>query len=148
MKEFWNNRYGEADFAYGETPNAFFKAELEKLPKGKILLPAEGEGRNAVFAAKNGFAADAFDISSAGKEKALSLASKHDVSIHYQVGNLDDILYPIDHFDCLALIFAHFPAPIKSDYHKKLSQYLRSDGIVIFEAFSKIIYRINNNIRP
>lgn len=137
MTEFWNTRYGAAEFAYGETPNEFFKTELEKLPKGTILLPAEGEGRNGVFSAKNGFSVEAFDISAAGKEKALTLASKHGVSLNYQVGNLAEINYPIGYFDCLALIYAHFPASLKSDYHKKLSTYLRQGGIVIFEAFSK-----------
>jgi hypothetical protein len=56
MKEFWNQRYAEAAFAYGSEPNAFFAEQLSKLEPGKLLLPAEGEGRNAVFAAKNGMA--------------------------------------------------------------------------------------------
>jgi hypothetical protein len=55
MQDIWNTRYGAAEFAYSETPNEFFKAEIEKLPKGKLLLPAEGEGRNGVFAATLGF---------------------------------------------------------------------------------------------
>ena len=30
-----------------------------------------------------------------------------------------------------------FPADIKSKYHKTLSSYVKKDGIIIFEAFSK-----------
>lgn len=53
MKEMWDKRYGNTEYAYGEEPNAFFKKTLDKLDlKGSILLPAEGEGRNAVYAAK------------------------------------------------------------------------------------------------
>jgi hypothetical protein len=32
-----------------EKPMHFFTGEIKKLAPGKLLLPAEGEGRNAVF---------------------------------------------------------------------------------------------------
>ncbi|MFM2267234.1 MAG: hypothetical protein RL757_675 [Bacteroidota bacterium] len=146
MSEFWNNRYGAAEFAYGETPNEFFKAELSKLPKGKLLLPAEGEGRNGVFAATLGFDVYAFDLSEEGQKKALMLAAKHGVSLDFQVGTLDKMNYSPNNFDYLGLIYAHFPASIKSAYHQKLATYLKTGGIVIFEAFSKnhITYREKN----
>ena len=47
MKEMWDKRYAQTDFVYGTEPNEFFKKQLLKLTPGKILLPAEGEGRNA-----------------------------------------------------------------------------------------------------
>ena len=43
-----------------------------------------------------------------------------------------------DSFDVIALIYAHFPAELKSTYHFQLSKYLKHNGIIIFEAFSKI----------
>jgi Methyltransferase domain len=146
MSEFWNTRYGTTEFAYGETPNEFFKAELSKLSQGKLLLPAEGEGRNGVFAATLGFDVHAFDLSEEGQKKALTLAFKQHVSLNYQVGTLEKIDYPENYFDCLGLIYAHFPATIKSAYHQKLATYLKTGGIVIFEAFSKnnLAYREKN----
>ena len=133
----WNDRYRTEEFAYGEQPNNYLKQQLEKLNPGKILFPAEGEGRNAVFAAKRGWEVSAFDISLEGKNKALQLAENNQVSIDYQVGELETLSYKPEQFDALALIYAHFPAAIKSSYHKSLSAYLRKGGIVIFEAFSK-----------
>ena len=76
MKEFWEIRYAEKQYAYGENPNVYFKEQLDKLKPGKILLPAEGEGRNAVYAAKQGWEVMAFDLSSEGKNKAEKLAAK------------------------------------------------------------------------
>ena len=67
--------------AYRTKPNKFFREQLSQLKPGKILLPAECEGRNTVFAAKNGWQAEAFDLSAAGREKALKLASANNVSI-------------------------------------------------------------------
>lgn len=135
--ERWNERYSTAEFAYGEQPNAYLKEQIEKLDAGSILFPAEGEGRNAVFAAKTGWNVSAFDISTEGRNKALRLAESNEVSINYQIGELQSLNYLPGQFDAIALIYAHFPAEIKSLYHKTLNTYLRKGGIIIFEAFSK-----------
>ena len=133
----WDDRYSKEEFAYGEEPNNFLREQLKKLKPGKILFPAEGEGRNAIFAAKNGWEVYAFDISSEGRSKAHRLAIKNNVEIKYEVGQLQSLNYKPESFDVIALIYAHFPAAIKSGYHKTLSTYLRKGGLVIFEAFSK-----------
>jgi 2-polyprenyl-3-methyl-5-hydroxy-6-metoxy-1,4-benzoquinol methylase len=135
--ERWNDRYSQKEFAYGEQPNAYLKEQLEKLPVGTILFPAEGEGRNAVFAARLGWTVSAFDISVEGKNKALRLAESNQVTVDYQVGELQALHFDAKGFDAIGLIYAHFPADIKSIYHKSLDKYLRKGGLVIFEAFSK-----------
>lgn len=135
--ERWNDRYSNEEFAYGEEPNNFFKEQIEKLNTGTILFPAEGEGRNAVYAAKLGWEVAAFDISEEGKNKALKLAEANNVTIDYKVGELETLNYQPEQFDAIALIYAHFPADIKSYLHRTLETYLRKDGIIIFEAFSK-----------
>jgi 2-polyprenyl-3-methyl-5-hydroxy-6-metoxy-1,4-benzoquinol methylase len=133
----WNDRYANSEFAYGEQPNNYLREQLEKLNKGKILFPAEGEGRNAVFAAKLGWIVSAFDISSEGQKKALQLAERNKVTIDYQIGDLETLNFREGEFDLIALIYAHFPADIKSYYHRTLDKYLRKGGLILFEAFSK-----------
>lgn len=134
----WNERYSESEFAYGEEPNNYLKEWLVKLGVGKILFPAEGEGRNAVFAAKLGWTVSAFDISIEGQKKAKRLAERNKVTLDYQVGELQTLNYKANEFDAIALIYAHFPASIKSQIHKTLGTYLREGGTIIFEAFSKM----------
>lgn len=143
MKEFWNKRYSEKEMAYGEEPNVFFASELAKIKSGNILMPAEGEGRNAVYAAKTQWNVSAFDLSNEGKLKADMLAEKNNVAIDYRVGSFEEIEYPKEHFDCIGLIYAHVSAHKKSDFHKLLDTYLKKDGIVIFEAFSKRHLKFN-----
>ncbi len=135
--ERWNERYRKAEYAYGTEPNEFLKEQLQLLKPGRILFPAEGEGRNAVFAARMGWQVSAFDISDAGQKKALALASQHGVTIYYQVGGFETVRFSQNQFDAIAFIFAHFPAAIKSRCHRTLQAYLRPGGTVIFEAFSK-----------
>jgi hypothetical protein len=74
----------------------FFKEQFEKLKRrNQFLFPAEGEGRNAVFAAKLGWECfAAFDISSEKeKTKRLKLADANNVTIDYKVGALETLNY-------------------------------------------------------
>ena len=73
----WDQRYSEQPYAYGTAPNAFVKASLDTQKPGKILFAAEGEGRNAVYAAQQGWEVEAFDLSAAGRDKALALAKQN-----------------------------------------------------------------------
>ncbi|MBR9921255.1 MAG: class I SAM-dependent methyltransferase [Bacteroidetes bacterium] len=145
MKDFWDERYGADEYAYGTEPNTFFKASLEKLKlSGKILLPAEGEGRNAVFAAQQGLDVYAFDLSEAGQKKALKLADEKGVDIHYAVGEFSHHDFAPESFDTIGLIFAHFPAEKREVYHRKLADYLKKGGIIILEAYSKEQIKYNS----
>lgn len=69
--EFWDQRYRENASVYGLEPNPFFKAFIDKHKSGRLLLPAEGEGRNAIYAAAKGWQVDAFDFSEVSRDKAL-----------------------------------------------------------------------------
>lgn len=138
MIDFWNERYAEKEYAYGIHPNQFLADSILKLPKhGKILFPAEGEGRNAVYAAKNGFEVTAFDLSSGGKKKADKLANDNDVKIDYEVGMLEDLNFEPNSFDGVVLIYAHFPKAIRKAVHQQILRLVKPNGVIVFEAFSK-----------
>ena len=136
-KNQWDKRYGEEAFAYGRAPNDFFRDQLALLKPGAILMPAEGEGRNGVYAATLGWKVTAVDLSIEGKSKALRLAKEMGVTLDYLVGDLEYMGLKEESFDAIGLIYAHFLADKKSAVHKKLSTYLKTGGKVIFEAFSK-----------
>lgn len=104
---------------------------------GSLLLPAEGEGRNAVYAAGLGFEVVAFDISEIAREKALRLAEERNVALTYYVANLHELDLPSDSFDAVALIYAHFPPEQRHELHRELVRILRPGGQIILEAFSK-----------
>ena len=147
MKAFWDERYATKNYAYGEAPNEFLKAKIDTLSHtGKILFPAEGEGRNAVYAAQKGWNVEAFDISEMGRSKAIQLAENQGVTINYQVGHLKDFNYKINSFNALALIYAHFPPTVKNEYFPAFAELLKPNGLIIFEGFSTthLEYRAKN----
>ncbi len=137
MQDFWNERYSAIEYAYGKEPNHFIKQELSKLPPGKILFPAEGEGRNAVYAAKLGWRVKAFDPSLEGRKKALQLARQHNVTIDYRLLSYHEMDFKPESFDCLVLVFAHMPAQHRCEIHRKLAELLKPGGKLLLEGFSK-----------
>ncbi|MFZ1728634.1 MAG: class I SAM-dependent methyltransferase [Bacteroidota bacterium] len=137
MQEFWNQRYAAAEYAYGTEPNQFFKQQLRLLSPGRLFLPGEGEGRNAVYAARNGWSVHAVDYSEEGRKKALSLATQRGVSITYVVTDLADYEPQRDLFDAAALIFIHFPPQLRRIIHARAVDALKPGGILIIEAFAK-----------
>jgi 2-polyprenyl-3-methyl-5-hydroxy-6-metoxy-1,4-benzoquinol methylase len=147
MKDFWDDRYSQSEFAYGEKPNEYIKDKLPDFKPGKILFPAEGEGRNAVYAAQLGWEVSAFDFSSKGKERAELLAASKGVSIDYKISSFLEENYDYEEFDAIAMCFVHFLPDIKGQMHHRLNSYLKVGGYLIMEAFSKE-HRQLNKVNP
>jgi SAM-dependent methyltransferase len=136
MQNQWDERYARQEYIYGTEPNSFLKEKLLLLKPGRILLPAEGEGRNAVFAASLGWETDAFDQSIEGRKKALLLAKQKNASINYYIQSLAEWDPDPDQYDCIALIFVHLPEELRKQVHHSAIKALKPGGIIILDAFS------------
>lgn len=135
---FWNQRYADDVYAYGTEPSDWLR---EHLPDGEgrsILFPAEGEGRNAVYAASLGWSSHAFDFSVEGRRKAMALADHRKVDIDYRIGCPELMTYPAASFDAIALIYAHFSAEDLIPFHRRILSWLKPGGMLYFEAFGKL----------
>ena len=144
----WNKRYSAKKYAYGIEPNEYLRQKLEKTTNGTILFPAEGEGRNAVYAAKLGWKVKAFDSSSVGQEKGILLAENNNVSIDYTINDFANVEYQAEEFDVLAFSYVHTPPAMRENVHRKLSAYVKVGGKVILEGFSKANFNINSDKGP
>jgi SAM-dependent methyltransferase len=137
MREFWDERYQVDEYVYGKAPNTFFKTQLDQLTPGNILLPGEGEGRNAVYAAGKGWNVTAFDTSIEGRKKSLRLAAEMGVTIEYDLLPYLGFNQPDKRFDAVGLFFTHQPSEMRRQFHKNLQKMLRPGGVVLLEAFHK-----------
>lgn len=137
IKNNWENIYATNGFIFGTDPSEYLVSNLDKTEPGKILFAGEGEGRNAVYAAAKGWNVSAFDISENAKNKALTLAEKTNTQLDYTVAAVEDLPYHKDEFDVLAMIFCHFPSPVRTQYHRALANYIKPGGILIIEGFCK-----------
>ncbi|MFP8487552.1 class I SAM-dependent methyltransferase [Gracilimonas sp. Q87] len=136
MKDFWNERYADEEFVYGTKPNAFFKKQIDDLKPGKILLPADGEGRNSVYAAEKGWDVVAVDYSHTAKEKALKLAEKKDVKITYDLSDLSEYDFGNNRFDAAAFIYVHLPRSIIKEVYSNIIKSLKPGATIIIEVYS------------
>lgn len=134
---FWDERYGKDFYAYGTEPNRFFKKFIDPLPPGKILLPGEGEGRNAVYAAMKGWEVIAIDQSPEGKRKAEKLAREKQVSIAYSIIELTEFSFQPEEYDAIAMIFLHLSPEIRLSVHRNFVRSLKKGGHLLAEAFGK-----------
>lgn len=137
IKEMWEERYSGSEYAYGTEPNEFLKAQLAQLSPGRILLPADGEGRNGVYAATLGWEVFCLDFSQNARRKAVELAGKKGVHIHYLISDLFLYPYPQDRFGAVGLIYVHMPPEKRKQLHRHVIDSLKPGGTVILEAFNK-----------
>jgi SAM-dependent methyltransferase len=137
MKEFWNERYSGDEFAYGVHPNEFLKEQIDDLDVGNALFPAEGEGRNAVYAAKLGWNVHAFDFSEKGRSKALNLARKASVELVYEISDYNSYDPKGCKFNFIGLFYTHADPSVRHSFNQKISNCLQPGGILVLEAFSK-----------
>ncbi len=102
-----------------------------------MVLPAEGEGRNAKYTLENSWMVDAIDSSKEAKNKAKKICEKQIKNLNYEIHNLEDYPFSASKYDALALIYAHLSSNNRRNIHKKIISSLKKGGMLILEAFSK-----------
>lgn len=133
--QYWDERYAAEEYAYGREPNEFLRVEAHRIPNGRVLCLAEGEGRNAVFLAGLGHEVTVVDFSRQGLRKAENLARQRGVKlnlIHSDLASYE----PEDGFAGIVSIFAHVPESVRRRIHTWVPQALTTGGIFLLEAYT------------
>ena len=134
----WNERYDEAEYIFGTVPNDFLRETFENIKAGgTVLCLAEGEGRNAVFLAEQGYKVTAMDLSEVGLKKALKLASDKGVDIKVEVADLSDYQFGEAQWDGIVSIWAHLPESVRQHVHAQITSALKPDGVFILEGYTE-----------
>lgn len=132
----WDERYGTQEYVYGTAPNDFLVSVHDRLPGGRALCLAEGEGRNGVYLAGQGWDVTAVDASAVGLKKAERLAAERGVAIHTVTGDLARYAIAPGHWDAIVLIFAHLEPSVRARVHRAAVEGLRPGGAVVLEAYT------------
>jgi SAM-dependent methyltransferase len=133
----WDEKYGAAGHYYGTEPNEFLREHHAVIPAGgRVLCLAEGEGRNAVFLAQQGFEVVAVDQSPVGLRKAGALAAERGVRIETVLADLADYRIESGGWDGIVSIWCHLPQPLRADVHRQVVAGLRSGGVFLLEAYT------------
>ena len=133
----WDERYSEPDYAYGTAPNDFLVSVAGRIPRGRILSLAEGEGRNAAYLAALGYEVTAVDSSAVGLRKAEALAAGRGITITAIHADLSDFTIERQQWDGVVSCYCHLPTAIRIPLHHAVVQGLKPGGVFVLEAFSK-----------
>ena len=132
--EAWNARFSGDGWAYGKKPNAWL-AEQIKPGIGKALVPADGEGRNAVWIASQGYDTTVFDLSDVGRDKCALLAAEKGVQVHYEVDDLTTRQFTSSIYDLIACSWFHVPWSMFCEHYPRMLSSLKPGGEFICEGY-------------
>jgi|SaaInl5LU_22_DNA_1037371.scaffolds.fasta_scaffold13109_3 SAM-dependent methyltransferase len=132
----WDDRYNKDHYIFGTDPNAFLAEFYQHIPKGDVLCLADGEGRNSVFLAKQGYQVTAVDASLVGIEKAKSLAQQNRVYVNFIHADLAEFDMGDSIWDGIVSIFCHLPVSLRQKVHGGAVKGLRKEGVFLLEAYT------------
>ncbi len=100
----WDTRYEEEELVWSAEPNLFLPPIVEQLEVGTALDLACGEGRNAVWLARQGWDVTGVDYSSVGIDKATKIAG--DTDVDWVVADVTTY-EPRTTFDLVIIVYVH-----------------------------------------
>ena len=145
----WDTRFAQDAYIFGTEPNAFLVASASQIPQGaRVLAVADGEGRNGVWLAQQGFAVHATDGSKVAVAKSMALAKERGVTVVHRVEDLvpgsifhecadsDSWVWPVGQFDAVIGIFIQFTKPQeRSAMFANMIAALKLGGVLILEGY-------------
>ena len=135
-RDFWNEKFATTDYAYGTEPNDFLVSAVTNLKRGATLSLAEGEGRNAVWLAQQGFTVSAIEQSEKGVGKTLRLALQRGVIVMAERGELETFHIQPNSWDLVVSIYAHTPQELRRKLHRQVVAGLKPGGVFVLEAYT------------
>ncbi len=133
---FWDEKFSADHYIYGTDPNDFLAAQAGAIPKGKVLCIGDGEGRNGVFLATQGYQVTSVDSSKVGLAKAQELAAEKGVTLNTVVADLNDFDIGENQWDGVVSIYCHLPAPLRQKVHGNVVRGLKPGGVMLLEAYT------------
>jgi tellurite methyltransferase len=113
-------------------PAKFLRDNIMLLPKGRALDVAMGNGQNAVFLAKMGFAVEGVDISPDAVKTALEAARKAGVAIKAEVADLEGD-YRVEQGAYDVIICFRY---LQRSLIPQIRNGLKKGGMVVYETFT------------
>jgi len=136
--QYWNNRYEAEDgYLFGREPNTFVTSQAHLFGPGTTVLAiADGEGRNGVFAARQGARVTSVDFSAPALKRARKLAAEYDVDITFEQGDVYEWRGTGDGYDIVLAIFIQFAPPAKrAALFDSIRRLVKPGGLVVMQGY-------------
>jgi tellurite methyltransferase len=127
----WNQVYSGRNYVFGKEPSEFLKDHINRLPVGKALDIAMGEGRNAVYLARKGFEVDGVDLSEVALKKGRRLARENHVTINTINADLNTYTIKPESYDVILNIDY-----LQRSLIPQIIRGLRHGGVLVYENYT------------
>jgi SAM-dependent methyltransferase len=136
--EFWNGRFASESYVFGTRPAAFLVDNAHHVPpQSRVLVPADGEGRNSVFLAELGHRVVATDIAEEGLAKARKLAAARAVDVEFRHLDLQGWQWPEAEFDAVVAVFIQFAPPaLRDEIFSGMKRSVRPGGVILLHGYT------------
>ena len=106
----WDTRYSERDGAkWSGRPNGRLQAEVASLTPGRALDVGSGEGADAIWLARSGWAVTAIEISEVAVIRAREAAQRAGAIVEWVCGDVLRTSFPAGSFDLLSMQYPALP---------------------------------------
>ena len=129
--EGWNERYEKSDLIWGAAANRTLVSEVGTMVRGRALDLGCGEGRNAVWLARQGWTVTGVDFSEVGLEKGRRLAEAEGVTVEWELADLRTYTPAADAYHLVVVLYLHLPADERRSVHAAAAAALRAGGAII-----------------
>jgi tellurite methyltransferase len=135
----YDAKYGGSEYYWTTRPSLSCLEVLRRMPADRpfrLLDVGCGEGRNAVFFARNGYNVHAFDLSEAGVRKAEQLARRAGVTLHVFRADLNTlrVTEAFDIFFSTGVLHASQPH-LRQEILGNYKEHTTEGGIHVFSVF-------------
>jgi SAM-dependent methyltransferase len=128
----WDGRYREGDGAmWSGRPNGRLVAEVVHLKPGRALDVGCGEGADAIWLARRGWAVTAIDISDVALRRARESAEQAGASVAWICGDARRTPFAAGSFDLLSMQYPALPKTAGDDAVQTLLGSLRPGGVLL-----------------
>lgn len=138
----WEARYRSGTHCCGQEPNRFLIENLHRLPSGgRALDLAMGEGRNALFLARQGFHVTGLDRSPTAVGRARERAAQEGLAFEAAVVDLENHVLPRETYDLVVVTLY-----LQRSLFTPIIEALRPNGMLVYETLTvgQLKYRPHN----
>lgn len=137
----YEQKYLKEEYYWGTEPSQMCYEVMKILPPVKPLKLLDigcGEGKNAVFFARNGYIVTAFDIAEAGLEKGRRLAEGCGANVNFFRANVMDFRLDSD-FDIIFCsgVLHYIPPELRREVAENYKEHTSEGGIHALNVFVK-----------
>ncbi|MEX2625453.1 MAG: class I SAM-dependent methyltransferase, partial [Ilumatobacteraceae bacterium] len=133
----WDERYAGQELVWSAEPNRFVVEVVDGWPPGRALDVACGEGRNAIWLARQGWDVAAVDFSSVAIDRGRRLADEAGVQVTWECADVTTHPLGDAEYDLVLLAYLQLPDDLLGPVLRRAAAAAASGGAVVVVAHAR-----------